>query len=59
MEPITDTSQATAKEAPKKAVAINIGGNYYDNAQTRQELAQIVRDNLDATDFSIKRIGEA
>lgn len=58
-EPITDTGVATAKEAPKKAVAINIGGNYYDNAQTRQELAQIVRDNLDATDFSIKRIGES
>lgn len=57
--PVTNTSTVASQATPQKQVAINIGGNYYDNAQTRQELAQIVRDNLDATDFNIKRIGES
>lgn len=57
--PSTDAGQVAAKAEPKKTVNLNIGGNYYDNAQSRQELAQIVRDNLDTTDFNIKRIGES
>lgn len=46
-----------AKAQEKKAVNINFAGSYYETDQSRQRIAEIVRDNTDATDFSIKQIG--
>jgi hypothetical protein len=44
---------------PRKTVNINIDGNLYETETTRQHLAQLVRDNLDATDFNISRLGQS
>lgn len=55
-----DTSQAPAMQeqaAMKKSVSIHIQGNYFDTDQTRMAIVQMVRDNQDATDFNVNKIG--
>lgn len=41
----------------QKAVHINIQGNYFDTDQSRMAIVQMVRDNQDATDFNVNKVG--
>lgn len=45
------------KEAPKKAVAINVQGSYFETEQTQRRLVELIRQESDATDFSFRQIG--
>ena len=48
--------QATQQE--KKSVSINVQGSYFETEQTKTRLVEMIRESADATDFSIKQIGQ-
>ena len=52
------TPEIQAEAAPKKAVNIEIAGNYYETEETRTRLVEMIREAGDATDFAIKPIRE-
>jgi hypothetical protein len=41
----------------KKAVTLNIQGNYFDTDQSRTRIMEMIRESGDFTDFNINRIG--
>lgn len=47
--------QQQAQQA--KSVHLEVHGSIMDSDQTRQRITQLVRDSMDATDFSIARVG--
>src|SRR6185312_3138057 len=53
-----DNSRPSVQTAQQqKAVSIHIQGHYFDTDQTRMALVQMVRDNQDATDYNVDKIG--
>ena len=50
-------STLTEQQKTAKSVHLEIHGNIFDSDQTKQRIAQLVRDSIDSTDFSVARIG--
>lgn len=42
----------------KKAVTLQIQGNYYETEQTRTRLMEMIREVGDFTDFNLKQVGK-
>lgn len=42
-----------------KAVHINVQGHYFETEQTKMKLVEMIRESSDATDFTIKQVGES
>lgn len=55
----TDTSSSMAQQnqQQQKNVSLVVQGNYFDTDQTRTRLTELVRESLDSTDFSVRKIG--
>lgn len=45
--------------AQKKAVSIQVMGNYFETEQTKTKLVEMIRDASDATDFKFTQIGKS
>lgn len=52
------TREETEVEPEKKAVTIQVQGNYFETEQTRTRLMEMVRESGDYTDFTLKSIGQ-
>lgn len=50
-------TQAQEFSQPKKAVTIQVQGNYFETEQTKQKLMEMIRSETDATDFKYVQIG--
>jgi len=44
-------------EDKKKAVTVQVMGNYFETEQTKTRLLEMIRENTDATDFKYQQIG--
>jgi hypothetical protein len=49
--------EAEEMTEPRKTVTLNFHGDYLETESTKQHLAQLIRDNMDATDFTITKLG--
>lgn len=45
-------------QAAQKSVAVNIMGHYFETAETRRVLTDLIRQESDATQFTIQQIGQ-
>jgi hypothetical protein len=52
-------SRLEESQQTRKAVTIQVMGNYFETEQTKRQLAEIIREHQDATDFTFKQIGTA
>lgn len=52
--PLPEAEEMTEQ---KKTVTINFQGDYLETDATKQHLASLIRDNMDATDFTITKLG--
>lgn len=50
---------ASGFEQQKKAVTVNVSGNYFDTDQTRMRMVEMIREATDATDFRYVQIGQS
>jgi len=51
------SSEVEQEELKRKYVTIHIEGNYFDTAETRSALVELIREEADATDFKIQSVG--
>lgn len=57
----TRTDQAppvSSFESSRQSVTIQVSGNYFETEQTKMALVDLIRQNQDATDFTISGIGQ-
>lgn len=48
---------AQQQQRQSKSVSITVQGNYFETEQTRTKMTDLVREAMDSTDFSIRRVG--
>lgn len=51
------TEKPELQDEKKKAVTVQIMGNYFETEQTKTRLLEMIRENTDATDFKYQQIG--
>lgn len=53
-----DTLQTVEEAKPKRAVTIQVQGNYFETEQTKRTLMEMIRQETDATSFSYVQINQ-
>lgn len=53
----TDESPTVAERRIPKAVSVTVQGNYFETEQTKTALVDLIRQNQDATDFTVANVG--
>lgn len=51
------TVSAQQQQAPRKAITVQVMGNYFETEQTKARLLDMIRDATDVTDFKYVQIG--
>jgi len=54
-----NAGMSTVQPTEKKTVTVQIMGHVFDSQESGLRIAQIIKDNADATDFNYKPIGTA
>jgi hypothetical protein len=45
-------------EQQKKVVTVQVQGHYFETEATKTRLVEMIRESSDATDFTIKQVGQ-